>query len=119
MESGKSVGKRVAIAVASISGLQECNARPPFAPGPGPLGFSQQHGPHRLALRPMAGQRTLDPLMVVRIHQGQLDLANCGPGAWDRFALLTCPGGQKAPGRSHSKFRLMPTPAFPTSCQIY
>src|SRR5829696_3727056 len=27
-----------------------------------------------LALRPTAGQRTLDPLMVVRIHQGQLDL---------------------------------------------
>ena len=25
-----------------------------------------------LALRPTAGQRTLDPLMVVRIHQGQL-----------------------------------------------
>ena len=27
-----------------------------------------------LALRPMAGQRTLDPSMVVRVHQGQLDL---------------------------------------------
>jgi hypothetical protein len=32
-----------------------------------------------LALRPMAGQRTLDPLMVVRIHQGQLDLAISAP----------------------------------------
>ena len=33
-----------------------------------------------LALRPMAGQRTLDPLMVVRIHQGQLDLQEAAPG---------------------------------------
>ena len=33
----------------------------------------------------MAGQRTLDPLMVVRIHQGQLDLANRGPVFWSRM----------------------------------
>ena len=42
----------------------------------------------KLALRPMAGQRTLDPLMVVRIHQGQLKLGICGPICWSKFHLL-------------------------------
>src|ERR671916_146499 len=43
-----------------------------------------------LALRPTAGQRTLDPLMVVRIHQGQLDLAICGPVRWSSLGRLSC-----------------------------
>ena len=45
----------------------------------------------RLALRPMAGHQTLDLRMVVRIHQGQLHLAQRGTIWWDNFASKISP----------------------------
>jgi hypothetical protein len=46
----------------------------PFAPTQGVLASNFRYVDSAVALRPTAGQRTLDPLMVVRIHQGQLVL---------------------------------------------
>jgi hypothetical protein len=54
----------------------------PFPRTAAALGFRRSYVFDLLALRPMAGQRTLDPLMVVRIHQGQLELANSGRLCW-------------------------------------
>ena len=54
-------------------------------------------GDHRhvvLALRPTAGQRTLDPLMVVRIHQGQWKCEALAPRG--EPALLVCPEPRRA-----------------------
>jgi hypothetical protein len=50
-----------------------------------------------MALRPTAGQRTLDPLMVVRIHQGQLNLRKAAPVSCSSF----CPFNQRIPGAPH------------------
>jgi hypothetical protein len=52
----------------------------------------------RLALRPMAGQRTLDPLMVVRIHQGQLQ-PSCQPPVAYLLTWLTSSKMEVGPRR--------------------
>jgi hypothetical protein len=76
---GSSAGPHQAPPGSNLSGASIAR---PSVPTLGPTVYRvslQVYVPPQLALRPTAGQRTLDPLMVVRIHQGQLDLANPAP----------------------------------------